>query len=50
MPSLCMAIDDSGIENFTEVINETYDNGEIQEGLQGAILTSLPKKQCANDC
>lgn len=38
------------IDKVNEIINETYDNREIPEGLSGYIMKSLTMKPSINKC
>ena len=47
---MIVALEDFGIEELTEVLNEVYDSGEIPEDLSKSIFIALPKKPGANEC
>ena len=47
---MIVALKDFGIEKLTEVLNEVYDSGEIQEDLSKSISIALPNKPGAIEC
>lgn len=44
------ALDNFGIDEITEVINEIYSCGHILENLAKSILVTLPMRSGANEC